>query len=104
MAIGPSNGAQPLESILIVDVTPERIARIRRIRDYSSPTHDIRGLADGAYLGRNGMKLEIFAGHAHLEGAGEQSKHPGLIRLSYAAIWPLPLRESFTLTMQALLE
>src|SRR5882672_9412056 len=41
MAVGTTNCAQSLERVLIINVTPQCVARIRRIRDYASPTHDL---------------------------------------------------------------
>jgi hypothetical protein len=63
MATRTATGPESLKGILVVDVTSEGVARIRRICDYASPTHDLRRLADRSQLGTDRVKFEVLAAH-----------------------------------------
>jgi len=58
-AIGVADGANSLQSRLVADVAPERIARVGGIDDHAAAAQAIDRLANEALLGRYGVQLQV---------------------------------------------
>src|SRR5687767_11199497 len=64
MTIGLTNAPDALERVLVAQMAPQGIARVRRIRDHAAIAHDLHGTADQPELRSHRMKLEILAQRA----------------------------------------
>ena len=60
MAIRLTNSTNSLQGILISDVTSERVARVRRVRDDATTANDLCGLTYQTLLRVFGMKPETL--------------------------------------------
>jgi len=61
MTVGLADATDTLQRVLVTDVTAQRIARIGRIGDDATATHDLGGTADEPGLRVDRMNLEILA-------------------------------------------
>ena len=88
VAIGLPQPANPLKSVLVTDVTTERVTGIRRVRDQATLAHDGRGLTDQAQLRITWMQFEVLHGGRIIRGMSDTPRLDRLRACLQAALEP----------------